>query len=509
MMLTLPVFRGIVRFNEADAEDALQKNWGALSAELEFEGTDGAIVAHIREMVSRTRKMPTFELINTYFKRMEQEGDGMAVAVSTRLDTLWGTYQGTPIPLYADNHYRLLLDAFKRSVLRAETEGMLRDAAAIMASGSQRKVRENGQWVTKFVKGPEEALGFLSMALSDLQRRVRHHSPGEGDMRSEADKVREQYTRYKEDPEGSVGALSGIAQIDAWHRGLKYGELCLVLGFVGHLKTTFCLNWLYRTAVCYGKNAALISLEMPMETLTPLIYTLHTTHPRFKHELGYRHVTYEKIKAGQLTHAEERLFMKAVSDLEQNEAYGRMFYRAPEEAVTVESIQRWAENRHHEAPLDLVIIDYLGLVDPSKVTSGLEQGSRLNMVIRQAKQFAMSFAHGRGIAVLSPFQANRQGMEEASKNNGRYRLTALSTANEAERSSDVVYSIWLDDTLRQNLRARLYNLKARNSPLIAGQIEVFADPRTRLITSLDPEDMTQAPVDYDQKEASDASAGSD
>jgi hypothetical protein len=131
------------------------------------------------------------------------------------------------------------------------------------------------------------------------------------------------------------------------------------------------------------------------------------------------------------------------------------------------------------------------------------------MVIRQAKQFAMRFAHGRGIAVLSPFQANRQGMEEASKNNGRYRLTALSTANEAERSSDVVYSIWLDDTLRQNLRARLYNLKARNSPLIAGQIEVFADPRTRLITSLDPEDMTQAPVDYDQKEASDASAGSD
>ena len=72
----------------------------------------------------------------------------------------------------------------------------------------------------------------------------------------------------------------------------------------------------------------------------------------------------------------------------------------------------------------------------------------MNRAIRATKLLALEYADGLGIGCVSPFQANREGFKEAEKSGGEYTLRALAGANESERSADYVYSLFLNDTLR-------------------------------------------------------------
>ena len=75
----------------------------------------------------------------------------------------------------------------------------------------------------------------------------------------------------------------------------------------------------------------------------------------------------------------------------------------------------------------------------------------------------MGFNRGMGIAVVGLFQISREGFRSAEKNGGRYNLTHLSYANEAERSSDIVTATWIDDELRKLNRAIFMCLKTRDT----------------------------------------------
>jgi hypothetical protein len=85
----------------------------------------------------------------------------------------------------------------------------------------------------------------------------------------------------------------------------------------------------------------------------------------------------------------------------------------------------------------------------------------LNNRIKELKQFALHFNGGEGIRLVSAYQANREGKKHADKNDGVYRLDALSYANEAERSADVILYAYLNDELRTNKEVKLGCLKNR------------------------------------------------
>jgi hypothetical protein len=108
----------------------------------------------------------------------------------------------------------------------------------------------------------------------------------------------------------------------------------------------------------------------------------------------------------------------------------------------------------------LMFVDHMGLMSPRKWVQSTTD--RLNEVLRDLKRLAMSFNHGEGIAVVGLFQINREGYKSALKNNGKYNLTALSYANEAERSSDIVTAGWIDDELKKKGRLQFQCLKSRD-----------------------------------------------
>ena len=58
----------------------------------------------------------------------------------------------------------------------------------------------------------------------------------------------------------------------------------------------------------------------------------------------------------------------------------------------------------------------------------------------EAKQFATTFADGRGVPVISPWQTSREAWKEAQEK-GYYNTTGLSETHEASASADNIITI--------------------------------------------------------------------
>jgi len=462
------LLRSIVRFSEKDDEEQLVANLYMLRHEVQEPEVDGVIIDFVCSMYDRTQIIPSLSICQEAWKNAD---GGTDAAAAMRVDTV----AAGELHLLSRPEFRLLLDQHKEYVLSESVQSMLLRASSALTSGTQIK--------GKTLQGPEAALSLMTDGLNALTTQLKRGSI-EGSFRKDGALVRKKYAHWKSHPEETVGVLTGIDKLDIAHRGAKLGELVLVAGFVSHLKTSFCLNWLYRGAVDYNRNVALVSLETPVDVLRTLIFVMHSAHSDFE---GRGPLDYDKVTTGNLTPEEELLLEDVITDFGENPNYGEIYYKEPEESLTMADIQRWAEDRHRRTPLDMVVIDYLGLVDPGKGASSLDSGANLNKVVRQAKMLSLTFANSRGVAIVSPFQTNREGLKDAEKNAGKYKLTALANANESERSSDVVYYVYLDELLRNSRELLVGNMKTRNGPLVQEPFKVFADPSTRVIGNLDME----------------------
>jgi hypothetical protein len=285
----------------------------------------------------------------------------------------------------------------------------------------------------------------------------------------------EKYKKMKENPESSFGIQTGINGIDNFCHGLGRGQFMLVGAFTEHGKTTFALNMSLQ-AIHAGWNVAYISLEMSHDEIKEKMYTLHTCYPKFKEK--YKHlknsvgkVDINKVAFGTLDPLEEELYLKAVEDLGEgdNDKYGHFYIWQPESTITTISdiefklmdIQQ--QFKANDRELDLVVIDYLSLLGIDRTDKTNDHNQDLNNTIKATKRLCLTFNNGKGVALLSPFQISRGAYKEAAKNEGKYDSTALSNAHEAERSADIVITLWVDEEMRHSGVTKIQNLKNRRN----------------------------------------------
>jgi intein/homing endonuclease len=193
--------------------------------------------------------------------------------------------------------------------------------------------------------------------------------------------------------------------------------------------TTFALNWAYNLVTRYRKSVLYVTLEMPYEQVRSNIYVMHSSNGKWKSQ-GYQPLDYDKIKSGELTSEEEKFYQLVIKDLNENEKYGRFDVWGPDEDITIDEVQQYAELKHQEEELNLLVIDHGGLLEPRKRKRNKDYTVELNSVLRDTKKLALHFNHGEKIPILVLFQINRDGKDFADKNEGRYKLRALSYANE-------------------------------------------------------------------------------
>ena len=92
--------------------------------------------------------------------------------------------------------------------------------------------------------------------------------------------------------------------------------------------------------------------------------------------------------------------------------------------------------------LELVILDDLRNLRPEKRRS--QEWEEFNDLLKGCKAIARTHA-GRGVPIISPYQISRSGYKAAKESdNHRYELTALSSSSEAERTPDLVMTLWAD-----------------------------------------------------------------
>jgi hypothetical protein len=240
-------------------------------------------------------------------------------------------------------------------------------------------------------------------------------------------------------------------------------------GFITH-NTTFALNWAWKAATVLRYNVYYYSLEMPYEQIRRIVYALHSNHPKFKKK-NYDPLDYRAIRDGvhddgtPISEHEKMVFREVIDDFRshQGKEYGSFIVERPSDGEgTIPEIKQRPEMAHRQTPIDMVVIDYSGLVSPSSNTRDFYTG--MNSIMREAKQMALNFNQGEGVGLCLLHQINRDGKEYADKNDGRYRLTDLADANEAERSSDVVTYTYLNDDLRDADEVKVGCLKNRDNP---------------------------------------------
>lgn len=495
-MLPNELLRGIIRFEQED-ELALASNLFHLRNEIEPEGVEADLLAFITDIADKTLIVPKHTLVRAHFEKLQADGDGRGLAGVVRFEEVEQLAVTGLLPFETGPEFRVALDAYKQQVLTETLSTTLLEVSNILSTGVNRTKIVNGQRTNVTLQGPDAAVEYIAEMVTGVNRKLRRGS-FEGAFRNDALQLLKDYEYRKQNPQLQYGVLSGLHKIDSIHKGIGRGELALVLGFVGHLKSTFCLNWAYKAATWYGKNVCIVSCETPVKKVRDAIYVMHAAHKKFEGAAGFQSIDYEKVKSGLLSPSEETFFREVIDDFQHCTDYGQIFYREPEETVTIADIQRWAEAKDRICPIDLLYIDYLGLVDPGRSTKGMESYAALNMVIRQSKLMAMAFARGRGAAVLSPFQTGREALKDAEKQGGKYSVRAASGANEAERSTDLMYYVYLDNNMRGEKELAVGNLKTRDVPLIIDQFRVYADPSTRVIVNVDVSSKAQQKVDFDE-----------
>lgn len=475
MLLPNSLLRSCIQL--AQGEPGVDENLRVLGYSLVLDGIDGYLIEHLTHMYDVSHQVPTLAQVRDWCTRSELRGDPRGSACAARLEGL----EAATVLTGSDFQYALA--EFKEVMLREGVSSALMEASTILSTGLQIQVKlPSGKWGPKNLLGAESALEQLSMRVGEIGQKVRG-SALEGELRADVTKFQREIARRAANP-NAQGICSGIRTIDDTHNGLQDGQLAFVLGFTSHNKSTLCFNWAYHGAVRQGKNIGLVSLEMSAFAFQTAMMLIHCKHERFDKTRKNLRITSDKIRSGVFSEAEQKFFQAVMDDLQTNTEYGRIFYREGHESITMTDIQRWAERINRDLRVDLLVIDYLGLVDLAPNQSGMQDSSSLNRVVRHAKRVANSFANGRGIPILSPFQANRDGYDYAEKNGGHYKLTAMAWASEAEKSADLVYYVYLDEALQQANELVIGNLKNREGKVFTDQVKVFADPDFRTIADL-------------------------
>lgn len=484
MALLDPILLRGVLGEGGDPPDVVQANLAALRADVVAEGVEAHLLKFLGDMTDRTGVVPPASLVEQHYQTLTAQGHPMGHAGTLLVASI--RTAGLVCPSISD--YRYALDQFRDRVVGDGLGVVLQQVGLILSVGYNYQPTKGPP---QTLRGPWDAVRYAEQQISSLTGQF-----AGGGLEGSFRDVSSVYSRYQQRiGKSSTGVLSGWTAIDQVHDGLQPGDLALVLGYTSQMKSTMVLNWAYHAVVWFGKTVAFVPLESSIRSIQDSLVVLHCTHPKFNPGGGILSITYDRLRKGQLTPAEETIVRAAIDDLATCKDYGQFVYKDPDKAnLTVDDLRRWAEQQDQTTPLDLLVVDYLGFVNPTTGGSSMKESAYANIAVRETKQLARNFRRGKGIPVLSPWQSNREGFREAEKNGGVYSLRALAWAPEAEKSADFVYYVYRDAEMTAAKTLQLGNIKARDRRQITQPFLVFADGDLRVIEDFDLTKPHQTPI---------------
>ena len=452
--MILKLLRSVIEFDQEVSPENLVHNFQKLrkaveAGQLEWgRPDDEAIYRYCSGFFAEHFEMPSAQTINDYFTETNNE-DALGRLKFVALERP-----------YARTNYSHLLNNIKEEQTALKLRVVLKEAAEILGKGI--KDEKTGE----IVRGNEAAMFYVQRKAQQILM-VDSNAQVFGDIRKESDVMIAEYDKVKNDPGSAYGVLCGVNEIDDACKGLKPGELWLHAAFPGELKTMFASNWAYNAVTKYKTNVVFISLEMTRPAMRRNAYSLHSANAKFAAQ-GFKPLDYRSIRDGLLTPEQEQYYREIVCpDFGTNPNYGTYELVIPDRDWTISDISTQLELLNREFEVGLVVIDYGLLVKPETKRRNDSYVQEMNAIITGSKKLALHFNKGAKLPVMMLLQINRQGKEEADKNDGEYRMDALTWVNAAEKDADVITTTYLNKEMRQQRRTKICNLKNRDNPPFA------------------------------------------
>lgn len=250
--------------------------------------------------------------------------------------------------------------------------------------------------------------------------------------------------------------------------------------------TTTAANIVYRNVYENGYNFCYISLEVAKDILKQNLWCIHSLHPKFKTLPTYHEpLKISDVLNGKLSYEQKRfLFDFVVPDFNENskgkleildETYFKTF-SFPEITQRLEEVDNKFNNK-----LDGVVLDHANLCKFYATNSTDNTCESTNQYISYFRRLSIAFRRNqedgewRQLAVILLAQTNRQGWHEAAKHSGAYDLTALAEANELERCSTVILTVFHDKNMTSSNELKICLLKNRYGAPRTEPLTVFLD----------------------------------
>lgn len=438
------LLRSLIDYSGSISQDNLVINFQkVVLSQFEWDRPDDQrIYDFIKDYFQRRMELPAAGTIAHYFAALKD------VEIEERLKDI-----ASAEPFVRTN-FAYLLDNAVAERMRHKAVQLLKEAQEIITKGLDIEGDR------KF--GVRDGLTHFASRANDLIIPDQNAKTA-GNILSDGQQVWDDYIRAKSDKSRMWGKFTGLNDIDKVCHGIKKGELWIHAAFPGELKTTFALNWAYNLVTRYRTNVLYWSFEMPYEQIRLQLFVLHSSNQIWR-EKGYKPLDYRKVRDGMLSPEEEAFFQEVIHDFNNNPDYCALEVRSPDHEVTMDDIKLESELLNKQKELGLIILDHGQLVEARKKKRNVNYTVELNSVIRDAKKLALHFDHGNKIPVLMLFQINRDGKDAADKEGGKYKMRALTYANEAEKSADVISTTYLNEEHRKKGTTFICNLKNRDNP---------------------------------------------
>lgn len=414
------------------------------------------------------------QILKTIYILVEKYAEfGGVLPKSALIDTLSKKYDAGKIALYDETYIGLVEqqvtdDEFRWAIQEIKDLAAERATGEVLMQGVE--MFRSGVTDEKGVerKGHQEARLYINEKFADIDKDLIKQASPEGNMRQEGSEMISDYLlRKKERQQGkSKGILFGIDSLDRTIGGLQNGDLCLVAAFSSTGKTSSVVQLGWSAAVEQGHNVAFLTSETLRPQVRRRIISRHSRLAKFELPHG---LNSKNIKDGTLSSEEERKFGEIVSDFTKNSDYGRNVHliQIPQGATIGHCASRLTRLQY-QFDIKLIIIDYLVLLQSSKKRQS--EREELNSILREAKSLATTFADGRGVPVVSPWQTSRAQYEIALKL-GYYNPMALSETAEAFNTPDVVVTFLAPDGPKErHMEILAQALKNRDGETASGLI---------------------------------------
>jgi replicative DNA helicase len=260
------------------------------------------------------------------------------------------------------------------------------------------------------------------------------------------------------------GVKTGFRGIDAKLAGLQRSDLIILAARPSVGKTSLALDIARYSAIKHGTKVGLFSLEMSSQQLVDRMLASQSR------------VDSWKLRTGRLSTDEEfASLQKAMGELSSAPIF--IDDNSSSTVLTMRSIARKMKKEHG---IDLIVIDYLQLIHPTK-----NYDSMVNQVTEISRGLK-GLARELDVPVLALSQLSRA----VEQRGGTPRLSDLRDSGSIEQDADVVMFIHREDRGTQTSErpgiAEILIEKHRNGP--TGKVELFFNDKLSSFEDLDSSD---------------------